>query len=76
MKLVFGALVPRLHEQLPIPKRRLRYLQECADGIVSLAVGGFLSDAEVRRARHRLLKRIAVTFRKELAPRKRGPHDL
>lgn len=67
----FGALAPRLHEQLGLPRRKLRYLQECADGICSLAVGGLLSDAETHRARRRLMKRILTTFGKELEGRPR-----
>lgn len=66
----FGALCPPLAEQLQLPRRRLRYLQECADGITALAVGELLTAAEVRRARRRLLKRILKTFAKEL--RRRG----
>lgn len=66
IQLVFGALVPPLAQQLGLPRRRLRYLQECADGIVALSVGGLLSDAEVRRARRRVMKRILKTFGKEL----------
>lgn len=63
----FGALAPSLAKQLGLPRRRLRYLQDCADGIVNLSVGGLLSDAETHRARRRLLKRIVRTFAKELA---------
>jgi len=64
--IVFGALAPRLHQQIPISRRRLRYLQECADGIVNLSVGQLLSEAETRRARKRLVKRIVQTFGKEM----------
>lgn len=62
----FGALVPKLHQQLGLPQRRLRYLQDCADGLVALSVGGLLSEAETHRARRRLMKRILTTFGKEL----------
>jgi 3-methyladenine DNA glycosylase/8-oxoguanine DNA glycosylase len=70
--ITFGAMAPKLHEQLGLPRRRLRYLQECADGIVSLAVGGMLSDAETHRARRRLMKRILTTFGKEIAAAQRS----
>ena len=65
----FGALAPPLHAQLGLPRRRLRYLQECADGIVHLSVGQLLSEAETHRARRRLVKRILFTFGKELKQR-------
>lgn len=60
--IVFGALAPQLYVQLSLPRRRLRYLQECADGITTLAIGGLLSDGETHRARRRLMKRIQETF--------------
>ena len=62
MNIVFGALAPKLHEQIKISRRRLRYLQDCADGITNLAIGRLLSEAEVHRARRRLVKRIQHTF--------------
>ncbi len=62
MTLVFGALAPKLHAQLQMPQRKLRYLQDCADGITNLAVGQLLTEAEVKRARRRLIKRIQQTF--------------
>lgn len=65
----FGALSPSLAEQLKLPKRPLRYLQACADGIVTLAVGRLLTDAEAWRARRRLMRRIVFTFGKELRKR-------
>jgi hypothetical protein len=67
----FGALAPKLHEQLGLPRRRMRYLQDCADGIVSLAVGGMLTDRETHRVRKRLMKRIIDTF-PELSRRTHG----
>ena len=60
-RIAFGALVPKLYEQLGLPKRRLTYLQDAADSITTLAIGRLLSDAEVHRARQRLVKRIART---------------
>ena len=63
----FGALVPRLSEQLGLPRRKLRYLQESADSIVTLSVGGFITEAQTRAARKRLMRRILKTFGKELA---------
>lgn len=67
--IVFGALAPKLHKQLNVPERSLRYFQQCADGIVALAIGGLLSRAEVHRARQRLVKRLARTF-PQARPRK------
>lgn len=57
--LAFGALAPKLHKQLGQPQRRFRCLQDCADSIVTLAVGRILPESEVQRARERLVKRIA-----------------
>lgn len=71
--ILFGALAPKLHEQLQLPRQKLRYLQECADGIVALSVGGLLSDAEVHRARRRLVKRVLQTFGNELRKRSEEP---
>lgn len=62
-KLSFGALVPQLYEQLHLPRRSLRYLQACADGITTLALANILSEAETHRARRRLVKRIQQTFK-------------
>lgn len=61
--IVFGALAPKLHHQLTMPPRKLRNCQACADGISLLSIFGILSEAEVRRARLRLLKRIQNVFR-------------
>lgn len=58
----FGALVPKLHLQITVPQRRLQYLQDAADGITLLSIGGLLSESETYRARRRLLKRIMTTF--------------
>lgn len=58
----FGALAPKLHVQLSLHRPRLRYLQTCADSIVTLAVGGFLTGLDVHRARKRLMKRIKGTI--------------
>lgn len=71
VQVTFGALADPLARQLGLPSRRLRYLQECADGIVALSIGGLLTDAETHRARQRLMKRIMQTFRKELS--QKGP---
>ena len=77
MDLVFGALTPKLHEQLKLPRRQLRYFQECADSITTLSVGRLLSDAEKHRARKRLVKRIRDTFFKAagLAPTQEKPTE-
>lgn len=64
LSIVFGALAPKLHSQLPLSRARLRHLQEHADGITALAVGGLLSDAEVHRARRRLMNRIGLVLKK------------
>lgn len=66
IQIEFGALAPPLYKQLGLPRRRLTYLQDCADGLVALSVGHLLSDSETHRARRRLMKRILSTFGKEL----------
>lgn len=59
----FGALAEPLYVQLKgigwATRRRLTYCQDAADAIATLAIGGLLSEAETRRARLRLMKRIA-----------------
>lgn len=62
----FGALAKPLHEQLPIARRRLKFLQRCADAVTLLAVHDFLAPSESARARRRILQRVAQTFRREL----------
>ncbi len=58
MKVAFGALAPKLHEQLPVSARSVRLLQRYADAISLLLIGGCLSDGEAHRARQRLMKRL------------------
>lgn len=60
----FGALCERIDKQLAaqghvVTKKNGRILQSFADSITMLSLHGFLSEAETRRARQRLLKRIA-----------------
>lgn len=60
----FGALCPPLHEQLGVPQSRTRALQQMADGIAMCAIHGVLSEAEVHRARERLMKKIALVVKR------------
>lgn len=62
MNVTFGALADPLSKQLGLPTRSplVQHLQRCADSITLLAVKGLLSEAEVHRARRRLLKKIAT----------------
>lgn len=73
--ITFGALADPLYKQLGLPRRRLRYLQDCADGLVALSVGGLLSESETRRARRRLMKRVLSTFGKDLQKRRVPPQQ-
>ena len=60
LSIVFGALAPKLHEQVwirGVKRTRLKGLQECADAITVLKILGFISDGDADRARHRLLGR-------------------
>lgn len=71
----FGALVPKLKEQLAgfditLPVGDLDTLQRAADSITYLSIQDFLSDAETRKARQRLVRRIenlVAAIRKEPA---------
>jgi hypothetical protein len=64
--LVFGALARPIHDQLHPGhfgmKHRYSILQANADAITRLAVHQLLTEAEVRRARLRLLKDIRRKF--------------
>lgn len=73
INITFGALAEPLHSQLSLPRRRLRYLQECADGVTALSVGRLLSESEVHRARQRIMKRIMQTFGRDLQKRVEAP---
>ena len=61
--LSFGALVPRISEQLSDQKLKAKtnniiHWQRDADAITRLIIGGLLTDAQARNARRKLLKRI------------------
>jgi hypothetical protein len=57
---VFGALAPPLHEQLCADHGLLHRDQRDADAISRMGITGLLTEAETRRIRMRLLKRIAA----------------
>ncbi len=58
--LSFGALAPPLIEQVPeLAALDALKFQQDADAITRLAVRGLLTEAEVHRARQRLVTRIA-----------------
>lgn len=59
----FGAMAPKLHVQFGMSRRWFRYFQDCADSIVTLHVGGLISDGETHRARRRLIRRIERTLK-------------
>jgi hypothetical protein len=64
LTLHFGALVPRIEEQLNELGLRLNrpeyaHSQFDADAITRLAVSGLLSDGQVASARRKLVRRIA-----------------
>lgn len=58
-QITFGALSPKLHEQLGEPRLRLALQQRFADAVTLLLIHGLLTDAEAHRARKRLCTNIA-----------------
>ncbi len=60
--ITFGALSPRIKEQLPaavkIKLMDLIHIQKDADAIARLSIRGILSDSETRNARRRVMKEI------------------
>ncbi len=64
--LIFGALADPIHDQLHGRSRayvpRYKSVQASADAITRLAIRQLLTDAEVRRARLRLLKQIRRVY--------------
>jgi hypothetical protein len=61
MNLVFGATAPQLWQQVKCDRPTMALSQKCADAITLLSIHSVLSDAEVHRARQRLVKRIRET---------------
>lgn len=62
MELTFGALVPKLKEQLDdqnLVDPMVSQHQKIADAITLLAVAEILTDAEKHKARGRLVKRMS-----------------
>lgn len=70
----FGAFAPKLSEQLEgqLPKRELKWLDKYADAVTLLKVQSLLSEAEAKKARRRIIKRIAEIDRKHQKEARRG----
>ena len=65
MKIQFGAMAPRLTEQLRetgISQKELKVFDEDTDAITRLYVRGILSDREKQKAIHRLIKKIEEKY--------------
>jgi hypothetical protein len=65
LRLVFGALAPSLADQLQryrLPGGEPNGWQTSADAITRLVVQGLATDAEARRMRQKLTKKIADTL--------------
>jgi len=61
MDIIFGALAPKLGDQLKgidVAKTEVIHWQKDADAITRLAIRLLLSDAEIHKARQRLVKSI------------------
>ena len=58
LEVSFGALAPRLHDQVDLEAGDLALEQRLADAVVLCAVQGVLTEAEKSRAFARLFKRI------------------
>jgi hypothetical protein len=65
MELKFGALSPKISEQLKLThlsKKSLRHYDLDADAITRLHVRGLMNDSTARRTRQRLVNRIDTEF--------------
>ena len=58
IEVAFGALAPRLHDQVGLEAGDLAIEQRMADAVVLCAVQGVLTQAEKNRAFKRIFKRI------------------
>lgn len=63
LTLAFGALAPPIRDQLAeqgfaLPRIKLAAIEQHAKGITWLSIAGLLTEAETRRARQRLIKRV------------------
>lgn len=58
MTVVFGALAAPLWQQLKCSPSKVELFQQQADAITLLAIQALISEAEVQRARRRLVKAI------------------
>ena len=56
MQIRFGALAEPLHKQFDVPPSQLELEQKLADAITLCSVHFVMTDAEVRKARQRLVK--------------------
>jgi hypothetical protein len=60
----FGAMAPPLHEQLKQLRGSLDPWQRDADAITRLSVHGYLTEAQVHKARKKLMKALTVKLAK------------
>lgn len=58
MELVFGALAPKLSEQLQRTGKQITHFQKDADAITRLAIRGIISSSTAHAARGMLVKQI------------------
>ena len=56
MQIRFGALSPKLHEQLGVSKEETALEQRLSDAIVLCQVHSVLTDTEAHKARKRIVK--------------------
>ena len=74
LALTFGAFAAPLKKQLRghrVPSKDVAHFQADADAITRLGIRGLLSDAEKRRARQRLIDRIAKAVPQSAPPAER-----
>ena len=62
MKLRFGAMSPKLYEQLNVEPQKVENEQKDLDAINRLRIRGLLTRQEVQRAEMRLIKRLSGFF--------------
>lgn len=63
----FGALVPKLSEQLKgeLPAKELKWLDKYADAVTLLMIQEIIPEAEAKKARQRIVKRIEKLMREK-----------
>ena len=62
MELVFGAMAPKLHEQIGCEPEKVEQFQKDLDAINRLRIRGMLNHSEVKKAELRVIKKLSGVF--------------